>query len=54
LPPRLVGVVLELIRRGHPQPVRDPHPGRHLAILIGGDSLDGGRADVNADRGGFG
>ena len=49
LPPRLVGVVLQPVRGGHPQPMRNPYPGRHLTVLVGGDGLDRSRADVDAN-----
>ena len=49
LPPGLVGVVLQPVRRRHPQLVRNPCPRDHPAILIGGDRFDGGGADVDAD-----
>ena len=48
-PPGLVGVVLEPIRGGHQEPVRDSRPGHHLTVLVGGDGLDCGRADIDAD-----
>jgi hypothetical protein len=53
LPPRLVGIVLEPVRGGHPQLVRNAHPGRDAAVLVGGHGLDSGRSDVDADCGGF-
>ena len=48
-PPGLVGVVLEPVRRRHPQLVRNARPRHHLAVLVGGHRFDRGRADVDAD-----
>jgi hypothetical protein len=49
LPPGLVRVVLQAVRRRHPQLVRNPCPRDHPTILIGGDRFDGGGADIDAD-----
>ena len=47
--PRFPRVVLEFVRFRYPQPVRNPGPGHHLAVLVGGDRFDRGGADVDAD-----
>ncbi len=49
VPPGLLRVMLEFVRRGYPQPVRDSGPRDHSAVLVGGHRLDRGRADVDAD-----
>ena len=47
--PRFVGVVLEAVRVRYPQLVRNPGPGHHPAVLVGGHGFDRGGADVDAD-----
>ena len=53
-PPRLVGVVFELIRCRHQQSMRDPDPRGHLTVLVRGHRLHGRRTDVDADSDRFG
>ena len=48
-PPRLVGIVLQPVGGRHPQLMGDPHPRRHVAVLVGGYRFDRGGADVDAD-----
>ena len=49
VPPGLLGVMLESVRCGYLQPVRNARPRRYLAVLVGGHRFDRGRADVDAD-----
>jgi hypothetical protein len=46
--------VLEAIRGRHPQLMRDTGSCQHPPVLVGGDGLDGGGADVDADCDVFG
>ena len=49
VPPGPVDVVLERPGLGRPHLVRDPGPGEHGAVGVGGDGLDRGGPDVDPD-----
>ncbi len=48
--PRLLDLVLEHAISVHDEPVGEARPGQHRSVLVGGNPLHRGGADVDADR----
>ena len=53
-PPGFVGIVLKAVRGRDPQLMRNTGSCQHPPVLVGGDGLHGGGADVDADCDVFG